>query len=64
MELGFDSWLVARRCAPLAALAALDVDMAIVGTKIIEYLPASEPSLVAYIDGLRAATPFHQDKQA
>jgi tryptophan synthase alpha chain len=53
-----------QRPEQIAALAALDVDMAIVGTKIIEHLQAGEQSLVTYIDGLRAATTFHQDKHA
>lgn len=40
----------------IAALARLDVDMAIVGTKIIERLQAGEEALVEYIESLRQAT--------
>jgi tryptophan synthase alpha chain len=42
----------------VAALAALDVDMAIVGTKIIEHLEQGEADLVEYIQELKAATAF------
>jgi tryptophan synthase alpha subunit len=42
----------------IAALAELDVDMAVVGTKIVEHLQTGEQSLVAYIHELRAATQF------
>ncbi|MBW4436783.1 MAG: tryptophan synthase subunit alpha [Pleurocapsa minor GSE-CHR-MK-17-07R] len=40
----------------VAALAALDVDMAIVGTRIIEHVQQGEAALTAYIREMRAAT--------
>jgi len=40
----------------VAALAALDVDMAIVGTRIIEHLEQGEDDLTRYIAALREAT--------
>jgi tryptophan synthase alpha chain len=40
----------------VAALAALDVDMAIVGTRIIEKVEQGEAALADYIGNLRAAT--------
>lgn len=45
-----------QRPEQVAALAHLDVDMVIVGTKIIERLQAGEQALVEYIESLRAAT--------
>lgn len=53
-----------QRPEQIAALAALDVDMAIVGTKIIEHLQAGEQALVDYINRLHIATLYPQDKQA
>jgi len=47
-----------QRPEQVAALAGLDVDMAIVGTKIIEHLQAGEAALVNYIHSLRAATDY------
>lgn len=47
-----------QRPEQVAALAALDVDMAIVGTKIVEHLAAGEDALVRYIQALRAATVY------
>jgi tryptophan synthase alpha chain len=47
-----------QRPEQVAALATLGVDMAIVGTKLVEYLDAGEDSLVNYIASLRAATHF------
>ncbi|MEO0561453.1 MAG: tryptophan synthase subunit alpha [Chloroflexota bacterium] len=47
-----------RQPGQIAALAALDVDMAIVGTRIIEYLEKGEQALVAYIESLHAATTY------
>lgn len=40
----------------IAVLAALDIDMAIVGTKIVQYQEAGERALVDYIQTLRDAT--------
>ncbi len=40
----------------VSTLAELDVDMAIVGTKIVEHLQSGEQSLVDYIRELRRAT--------
>lgn len=40
----------------VAALAELDVDMAVVGTKIVEHLQAGENALVNYIQALKSAT--------
>ena len=40
----------------LAALARLDVDMVIIGTKIVEQLEAGEQALVEYVQTLREAT--------
>lgn len=40
----------------VASLAALGVDMAIVGTKIVEHLASGESALADYISSLRAAT--------
>jgi tryptophan synthase alpha chain len=45
-----------QRPEQVAALASLDVDMAIVGTKIIEHIQTGEVSLVKYIRSLREAT--------
>ncbi len=42
----------------VAALARLDVDMAIVGTKIVEHLQKGEQALVEYIQALREATHY------
>ena len=42
----------------IAALAALDLDMAIVGTKIVEYVQKGDQALVAYIQTLRDATAY------
>ncbi len=43
----------------IAALAELDVDLAIVGTKIVEHLQKGESALVEYIQTLREATAYH-----
>lgn len=43
----------------ITALAELDVDLAIVGTKIVEHLQKGESALVAYIQTLREATTYH-----
>jgi tryptophan synthase alpha chain len=40
----------------VAALAALGIDMVVVGTRIIEHLDSGETALLRYIDSLRAAT--------
>ena len=40
----------------VAALARLDVDMAIVGTKLVEKVQAGERALVEYVQSLREAT--------
>lgn len=53
-----------QRPEQIAALAALGVDMAIVGTKIIEHLQAGEQALVDYIDTLRAATAYPPERGA
>jgi tryptophan synthase alpha subunit len=45
-----------RQPEQVAALAALDVDMAIVGTHIIEHLEQGEDDLVRYIASLHEAT--------
>lgn len=42
----------------IAALAALDVDMAIIGTKIVEYVQKGDQALVEYIQTLRDATAY------
>lgn len=42
----------------IAALARLDVDMAIVGTKIVEHLQKGESALVDYLQTLRDATAY------
>lgn len=42
----------------VAALAALDVDMAVVGTKIVEHLQAGEDALINYIQALKSATAY------
>lgn len=47
-----------RQPEQVAALAALNVDMAIVGTRIIEHLEQGEAALVRYIDALHAATNY------
>ncbi|MFO7321680.1 MAG: tryptophan synthase subunit alpha [Chloroflexota bacterium] len=47
-----------QRPEQIAALAVLGVDMAIVGTKIVEHLQTGKDALVAYIESLRAATVF------
>jgi tryptophan synthase alpha subunit len=47
-----------RQPEQVAALAALGVDMAIVGTRIVEYLEQGEDALVRYIESLRAATAY------
>jgi tryptophan synthase alpha chain len=47
-----------QRPEQVADLAKLGVDMAIVGTKIVEHLEAGEASLVKYIQALRQATPY------
>lgn len=46
-----------REPEQVAALAALGADMAIVGTRIIEYLKQGDDALVRYVEQLRAATP-------
>ncbi len=45
-----------QRPEQIVALARLDVDMAIVGTKIVEHLAQGEQALAEYIRSLRAAT--------
>jgi tryptophan synthase alpha chain len=45
----------------VAALARLGVDMAIVGTKVVEHLQAGEQELVEYIQALREATYYRND---
>jgi tryptophan synthase alpha chain len=45
----------------VAALARLDVDMAIVGTKIVEQLEVGQDSLVKYIRSLRDATGYTEN---
>jgi tryptophan synthase alpha chain len=45
----------------VAALARLDADMAIIGTKIVERLQAGEQALIDYIQTLREATYFRRD---
>ena len=47
-----------QRPEQVAALASLGVDMAIVGTKIIEHVQTGEDSLVKYIRSLREATVY------
>lgn len=47
-----------QRPEQVAALARLDVDMAIVGTKIVEQLAQGEQALVSYIQSLRQATDY------
>jgi tryptophan synthase alpha chain len=47
-----------QRPDQVAALASLDVDIAIVGTKIVEHLDVSQDSLVKYIRSLRDATGY------
>lgn len=47
-----------QRPEQVAALADLGVDMAIVGTKIIEHVQTGEASLVKYIRSLREATVY------
>ena len=47
-----------QRPEQVAALARLDVEMAIVGTKIIECLKSGEQALVAYTQALREATVY------
>lgn len=47
-----------QRPEQLAALAALDVDMAIVGTKIVEYVQSGETELLNYLESLHQATWF------
>jgi tryptophan synthase alpha chain len=47
-----------QRPEQVASLARLDVDMAIVGTKIIEHVQTGEDSLVKYIRSLREATVY------
>lgn len=42
----------------IAALAALDVDMAIIGTKLVEYVQKGDQALVDYIQTLRDATAY------
>ena len=42
----------------VAALARLDADMAVVGTKLVEKIQLGERALVDYIGALRAATPY------
>lgn len=42
----------------IAALAQLDVDMAIVGTKVVEHLQKGERALVDYLQTLRDATAY------
>ncbi len=45
-----------QRPEQVAALARLDVDMAVVGTKIVEHLQSGEQALVEYIEAMRQAT--------
>ncbi len=52
-----------QRPEQVAALAALDVDMAIVGTKLVEHLQQGEQSLVDYIHALRDATWYPKVQQ-
>jgi tryptophan synthase alpha subunit len=40
----------------IAALARLDVDMAIVGTRLVEHSQQGEAALVEYLEALRRAT--------
>jgi tryptophan synthase alpha subunit len=47
-----------QRPEQVAALARLDVDMAIVGTKIVEHVNRGEAALVDYVASLRAATRY------
>ncbi|MEO8608369.1 MAG: tryptophan synthase subunit alpha [Chloroflexota bacterium] len=47
-----------QRPEQVAELASLDVDMAIVGTKIVEHVQTGENSLVKYIRSLREATAY------
>lgn len=46
----------------VTALAELGVDMAIVGTKIVEHLQVGEQALVDYVRGLHNATFYPKDK--
>jgi tryptophan synthase alpha subunit len=45
-----------QRPQQVAALARLDVDMVIVGTKLVEKVEAGESALVDYVQALREAT--------
>jgi tryptophan synthase alpha chain len=49
-----------QRPEQVAALASLGVDMAIVGTKMVEHLQVGEDALVKYIRSLRDATVYTQ----
>lgn len=46
----------------LKALARLNVDMAVIGTKIVERLAAGESALVEYLHSLRAATYYPTER--
>lgn len=51
-----------QRPDQVADLAALGVDMVIVGTRLVEHLGQGEQSLIDYIRSLRAATYLSQDR--
>jgi tryptophan synthase alpha chain len=45
-----------QRPEQVAALARLDVDMAVIGTKLVERVAAGEAAMVEYLDAMRVAT--------
>ena len=47
-----------QRPDQVAALAALGVDMVVIGTRLVERVTEDEGALVAYLQSLRAATPY------
>jgi len=47
-----------QRPDQVAALAALGVDMVVIGTRLVERVTEDEGALVAYLQTLRAATPY------